>query len=948
MPEAVAAVASWAVAAFETAAAIYTAIGPIGQAVVQTAALAGAQMAIAHNTKPRDHGQLIDLQLVPNAPRRLQIGRRCNGGILVDWFVSGTGTPNNRTLQIVVALSQGRCGDLKGVYADGRYMTPTSFPHGTEVVIPDFRSGGDRLWVTYYDGRPGQTADASLVALGQGWTSACKMTGVAYAVVRYQWDSDNMRTPVPLVFDMEGAYLYDRRLDTTAGGDGSHRLNDDTTWAYSTNPRVAMDHYMLGRYLNSVRVFGMGVPAEVIPYDRFEAEANLCDEDVDTSDDGTQKRYACNGFLYSDEEYGEAIRRMAKCMAAQANDFGGRYGLVGPEGSTPVMELDDLDVLVGTREIYTPKRTWTSNVGGVEGRFSDPQQMNRDVDYPRVTDGDWDEEDGGETRYITHDLDMEIDAERAQRLAWLKAKHERRHAILVGAYSPKAVELEKGDCFVRTGPDWGEDGKLFKVLDNVYDPVALACVITSQEVDPSDSAWLDSYAVAGPPAPTEGTAQVPAMSPPSLTATAITITGTTYAKPAVKVAWTTPTDVRIRWIYIEVVPTLGGTQMTRSVAIPAAVDYVIFEDGIVDGVEYSVRARFIGDVIRSVWSSTVTVDGLSPPTFGGYTFAEIVADLDSNAETTAAEILRGAAWRASNEALLWLGGTQLRTVVEDTVEVVDGAVLDLELIGTRNEAGTAWVMNADTVIPAGEGVGSVAISLEALRTEHDQNTSDLVFLLESIGGVYAQATLTTNVNGYITGFKFWNGGSPANSGFIIISDNFAVMGGDLEDPVVPFSIVGTTVKMLNVEIDTLSVNTIVTNHIQVNQVTEDFVSTYTTDVTIPSNETFVEVHPDVAFENVGTRLDFDVTLKLKRNNGDRCTLEVKLMKDGAQVDIKYFADLYPLYTNVPVDRQMRFTQQSLTPAEYDWAIEARIYDGNGGVSGWTCDASEIIFRDYKR
>jgi len=945
MPQAIPAItaaASWISSA-------WTAIGPIGQAVVQTAALAGAQAVITHNSKPKARGSLIDLQLMSNAPRRLQIGRRHNAGLLVDWYISGTGDPPNTVLHCIVALSQGPCGALKKVYADGRIMSPTSFPHGVRTVIPDFRSGGDRLWITYYDGRVDQVADPVLVALGQDWTEDHKMTGIAYAVIEYRWDSDNMRQPVPIVFDMEGAHLYDRREDSTAGGSGSHRLDDPATWEYSTNPRVALDHYMLGRYLNSVRVFGMKMSSDFLPYDRFEAEANLCDEDVPLKAGGTQKRFAANGFLYSDDDYADAIRRLATCMAARPDDFGGRFGLNGTETKTPVLTIDDKHIIAGTQEIYVPKRKWAENVGGVRGYFCDPQQMNREIDYPPVTEEGWDVEDGGELRYITQDYEMEIDSERAQRLAWTKAKNERRHATLNGAYPRWCIELEKGDWFIRTGPKWGEDGKAFEVVNNLYDPKSFRCLITAKEIDPSDSAWDEELAKPGATAPVPGPTQVPAMAPPLLTVTGITITGATFAKPAVKVAWGEPYDVRARRIYIEVTPTLGGTMMTRTVELPTDLNYVIFEDGIVDGTEYSVRARFIGDTIRSVWSSTSTVDGLSPFTIGGEGLGDIVAQLDSNAETIAYEVLKGAAWRASNEARDFIGSNLLKTVLIDVQEDVDGAVSDISLIGTRNLLGTAWILNAATVIPAGEGVGSSATNLLTLRTEHDQNTADLVFLMESIEGEYAQATLTSNVDGHITGFKFWNGGSPTNSAFIILTEQFAVIGGSMTTPQVLFSVTGTEISMLNVKVNKLVADTIETEHLKINSVAEIMVASDGTNTTIPSDQSYISAI-SANYTSVSGFVRIDALTQIYRStaDGSRGNVTVQLKLNGTVVEERTDSNLFANGSSVNVDREWTFIIEDVPEATNTWSLHVSVGNGGSGWGSWTKDNARLIFTELKR
>lgn len=612
MPQAVAAAWSAAAAVFggtafgQAAAGSWLAVANAGAQFAANVALAVAvNSVVANNTKPKDQGGLIDLTLDSSAPRRLIIGKRMTGGVLVDWYLAGS---NNTKLYLPVYLSEGPCGQITRVFAGGRQVWSTPLVHGVRTTIPDFRSGGDRLWLTYYDGRVGQTADATLVGLSQGWTSANKMTGCAWVLVECQWDSDNLRQPPQLTFEMEGAKLYDRRLDTTAGGSGSHRADDPSTWEWSDNPMVALDHFLLGRYWDGRRTFGIGLSSDEVPYDRFAAQANVCDEDVDLKAGGTQKRYRANGFVFASDDYANTISNLCTAMAARAADFGGRFGVIGIESKTPVLTIDDADVIDSIAEIYTPKRSWSELVGAVEGRFQDPAQLYQPVDYPRVTDDAWEDEDGGEPKVLTLDLEFETDVERAQRLALLKARAERRQATLKGSYPLWTIELERGDWFIRTGAKWGEDGKTFEVIERILDPVNFTVSIVAQEVDPDDSAWDETTASDGPPAPIASTDELSSVSAPALTVTSNPIVGAASNTPAIKVAFTNPTDPRVHTLFVEVTRDSDGLKVaTVPVSIPDDDEEVIIQNGIADGVDYNVRAKFLTPGLQSDWSDTEAV-----------------------------------------------------------------------------------------------------------------------------------------------------------------------------------------------------------------------------------------------------------------------------------------------------------------------------------------------------
>lgn len=598
-----------------------------------TALSAAVNKVIADANAPEPQGGLTSLRIGPDEPRRLQIGSRLNGGTLVDWYVEGS---KNQFLYMVVYLGEGPMGNCTALVGGGRTVRSTNLTHGTRTVIPAYHDpDGDRLWVTYYDGRVGQTADSYLVGRGLGWTSDCVGTGCAYAIIEAKWDPDNMASPPDIAFVTEGAKLYDRRLDTTAGGSGSQRHDDPTTWAVSDNPAVALDHYLLGRYLGSVKTFGVGLPAEDVPYDRFAALANLCDEDVDLKVSGTQKRYRVNGIISAARPFDDTIKDFCRQMHSRPADFGGRIGILDGQPRTPVLSITDDDLIEGSQEQYAPKRSWSELVSEVRGTYQNPAANFEAVNYPTVTDAAWVSADGGSPKPADINFEMETNAERAERLAWLYAMRERRQAQLTGTYKPHTIELEQGDWFTRVGGIFGA-GKNFEVINRVFNPKTLSVTITAFEVDSADSAWVASQATDPLPAPVANTDTVQRMEVPSLTVSAITLSGSNSTVPVVKVEWTAPDDPRVTDVVIEAVP-LGG--VPAAYTVDPDIGEVLLDSGILDGVEYYVRARFKGEATPSAWSTvhqvttgaTFTVGTATSVAWSGVTGA---GRPDDNADVT--------------------------------------------------------------------------------------------------------------------------------------------------------------------------------------------------------------------------------------------------------------------------------------------------------------------------
>lgn len=938
-------------------------VGAVLSGVAQSAAFAalsaGASAIVANNNKPAVRGSSMVMSLDPAAPRRLWIGKQISAGQLVDWYLYGT--KNSRAV-MPVYLSEGPFGRITKVYGGGRVVHDTPLVHGVKTEITSYRSGqdgdpGPRLWVTFYDGRVDQEADPTLVGLGQGWTVNDKMTGMAYVVVEAWFDSDNQRRPPSLAFEGEGAKLYDRRKDSTAGGSGSHRFDDPDTWEISdgvdtegANPSVAIDHFVLGRYWNGKRVFGVGASSDQVSYDMMVHHANISDENVDKKNGGTQKRYRASGIILADVDHDVVIRKLCDQMGATAADFGGRFGVVGMETRTPILEIDDGDLVAEFGDFYSPKRPWTDLFSGVEGRYSEPAQNYTMTDYPRVDDPEWIEEDGDEARYFSHVLDFEIDVERAQRLALMKGKMLRRQGTLRGVYPLWAIELERGDWFLRTGQRWGEDGKLFEVLDRVINTRNGQITIIANEVDPDDSAWDEGTAVI-PTQPTPGSQYVLGIEPPLIVATAISLVGTTFTKPAVRVEWADTEDARVRYIFIEIWPTSGGQKMSATIAIPSDINFAVFDNGIVDGVEYTVRARFLGVTLQSEWSSTTTLTPTIPFEIGGFSAAEIVDGLEVNAADILRQTLLYSTWQAATEALVWVEGLPVGQVALESKQLSEGFAGSMALLGVANGSGTAFNLSLDTVVVPGVGEGSEAISLRQLRTNVDGNTAAASFVLESLNGIYAGAMLATDVNGYVVGMKVWNNGVPSTSGIAFVAPNFAIIdpANGLSSPFVPFSYSSGIVSMPNVVVSLLKANIVDTQHLIDHSVSDELYTSDANHVGLPSNNTWVEVH-SANFDSTNSTLNILYVIDIFRSTADgtRGRYSIRVKMNGSVQDTRASSNLFANSGGDPVTHENNFTMTGVPAGVNTWSVELKVDTGGGGWSGWTKTIARATMREIKK
>lgn len=651
MPQAIAAAAVWvgntigaAAGATLTAAGVSASVALPIAATVANVAMFVSEIAlytglnyivddIAHQ-KPAPMGQELNLRLAADVPREMFVGIRATGGSMVARYSRGSNLYN---AHFATQLADHPCTELSKVYADGRLVLNTPLTHGVRTEITAFSySGGPRVWMTWHDGRPGQTVDSDLVSksaldpdvvAGQiaAWSSTHYGAGNAWVHIEVQYDSDILTSIPEFLFVIKGAKFYDRRLDTTAGGSGAHRLTDPSTWAYTTNAAVVLDHYLLGyKVEDDDLAFGIGLEPDEVPYAEFQHLADLCDEDVTTGVSPNVeviKRYAVNGIISAAQAFEDVLESLQIQMAARIVDLGGRIGIIGAEERASVVTLDDDDWADDDSVRYADKLQFSDLYGGVAGAFPDPANLYQPTPYDRITTDYLALPDGGEATIAQVDLPFETHPRRAARLASAWISREALQPRLVGTFATRSLawKLEPGDWFTMSSVILDFPASLFEVVDIVKHE-DFTVTVTARAIDPNFLAFSTAADpdLSVPPAVSPASLLLDA---PSGNISAITITGGGATEPALRFTLTSA-PVPTREIVIEVMEWTGsaltGDPILTSMHSDESTKLV--RSGIIPGKQYKARAKARLGSRESAWtayssavtaSSTYTVPGSS-------------------------------------------------------------------------------------------------------------------------------------------------------------------------------------------------------------------------------------------------------------------------------------------------------------------------------------------------
>lgn len=432
-----------------------------------------------------------------------------------------TGTNDDkRWLYRAVSLCQGPVEDIETVlidgqsYLDDRFSTRT-LNHFASNIYKGYTTGDhwDRLI----------NKDASEF---REWGSDKLGREVCYAIERlflhkkspaFQGEPDTQ-------YLIKGRRLYDPRLDSTvAGGSGTHRYNDDTTWEWSANPALATLDYITST------VYGRGLShADDIDLQSFQAAADACDVSVTipsrlTNTTGGlvmvyspiygetytvpnaavwdhyrpdqvgtgQPRFSCNVALDPDKTVNENLKILLNTFRANMPYVNGRYSLVMEDVASSVMSLTDDDI-IGGLQIQSGDRAQRTNRATVKFLNANKNYREDQVSWPGVNDAQYTtylNEDQNEALHQQYTLHGVTDYYQAEDIAEFIVRDSRTTLSVRGKFHPRTMLLVPGDVIDLTYDSASWVTKYFKVSSINIDTQTLETQMELREYDSSVYTW---------------------------------------------------------------------------------------------------------------------------------------------------------------------------------------------------------------------------------------------------------------------------------------------------------------------------------------------------------------------------------------------------------------------------------------------------------------------------
>lgn len=444
--------------------------------------------------KDQTRGISFELQVGDDQPMSFTVGKFAAGGRRKYTGIHGT---DNRHFVDVIELGnlpvpgqpeiwvndQKAVIDWNDLDADGR-----------GYVVSTFNTDGKKMmWVKYYDGTQTAADPYLLEVFGneedRPWTSEMIGRGCPYLIVTARFNQEVFPNVPAILTEMPVKPMYDLRKDSTNGGSGTHRWNDQSTWEPSTNPIIIIYNIIRGVYYGTEWVYGgQNLAAFRLPASNWIAAANECDVSIAITGGGTEKQFQCGYEVFCDAEPLTVIEELLQGCNGRLAEVGGIFKvLVGAPGAA-VFSFTDDDILVTEGQSYNPFPPFSDTHNGIEATYPEPAEKWASKDAPSRYS----------TTYMAADLDQQLvvgvqfDAvpfkRQVQRLMKTMLKEERRFRSHEFYLPPSAWRLEPNDVVSWTSDRNGYINKKFLVV-RIVGRRNFNQLISLKEIDPSDYDW---------------------------------------------------------------------------------------------------------------------------------------------------------------------------------------------------------------------------------------------------------------------------------------------------------------------------------------------------------------------------------------------------------------------------------------------------------------------------
>jgi hypothetical protein len=465
-------------------------------------------------------------------------------------YGSSGGTPNAYRVR-VISLGDLPITALTGLYEAGQAMTLSLSGHVSQGYPVVERKDGstDCFWWEFHDGTQ-TTVDTFLSATfgsdpDRPWTSEMVGYGIPYITLTALFDRNVWNAVPNCMMQVQGIPLYDPRKDTTAGGSGTQRLNDQSTWAFTDNIAVMIYNILVGiRYQNAI-IWGGRCAQTQLPYANWAAAMDACDTLISLNAGGSEKQFRGGREVLLSEKPADIINEFLIASNARISEAAGVYTiLIGAPGSAD-FTFTDADTIVTEQTQLDPFPNLDNTVNGATGQYLEPTEAWASKDTAPYYRSDLETADRDRRQAQALTLNVVFSGTQAQRILKATVEEARRFAKHVlpmvpvfGTYRPLQTGAWTSDAN-------GYSSKLFLVT--AWTEASNGNVTFGlQEIDPTDHDWTpstDEKALSF--APLTPIVAAPQDADFSVAPYTITGTGGVPFKAAIQMFWDgTVTDVR--------------------------------------------------------------------------------------------------------------------------------------------------------------------------------------------------------------------------------------------------------------------------------------------------------------------------------------------------------------------------------------------------------------------
>lgn len=732
--------------------AAWAAASPILAGIAQTAFGIAAKFALNALFPPKTQSRASELetQYGANIPRSVILGTCATEGHHIYRNSYGSG---GRLIQDVFVLSSFRITAVPRVRYNGEWRSLVQQDADGYWLVPNEGTSGDdhdNVRVKFYYGTMDQQAEPTLInnARPAGrWTANHRGAGVAYAIVfsELRKNGDGLTSPAKLLFEVVGAPLYDWRKDSTMGGSGAHRWNDQSTWEYSDNPSVQIYNLGRGFFNGTQRMVGKAVRASRLPLAEYTQAANICDE---TMSDGS-KRYRAHAIA-KDGPGANHDANITPILEAMCGSWVERVDGEFPIAGAPqaiVATITDADIKRGAPLRFSAKRKRTELINTVAASYVSPDDFYETKDAATRIDAGALAEDR-ETLASAIPYAAVTDVRQVDRLADIAIRGARYQASAEIVVHPKFLDTIKEGRWVR----WNSA----KYGDRTYQVLTrqLGGINTDGARDISIALQQISNGVFDPTAYETNPPNIIVIPPPQYLAEVqnffaipiLVVADGQGELPGVRLIWDQIDDISVVGVDIEYWPANDPSQVFTKFVTWDVINVPIVE-GLTSLTDWFVRTRLRVDNGRSVaWSTetpftTLRAAGDDSPVDYGRLDGDVKGLINWMTDDRR-EALRQAQENATKTADGMLAG------------YADSRSLRRELASTYGKAKASW--SEDIYVATGPN-SAIVQQLTQLNAELDDKADASVVTLLSArvdgveGDMTAIAEAITDVNASVDG-----------------------------------------------------------------------------------------------------------------------------------------------------------------------------------------------------